>query len=165
MELRKSDDIMQLSESEKHQYCQEGLQLKNKIELDFIKLGEYLYNIREHNMYEPYWSSFDEYTDEMNLAKATSNKLINIYKQFVLTNKVSSTKLAKIGWSKIAELMTVAKEENVDEWIDKAEILTQKDLRDEIREARTGIDMSRCRHQNTYTLRICADCGYKEKLR
>ena len=144
------------------QYCQNTLAFKDNIERDFLELGERLYNIRENALYEPQWASFGEFCMEMrNLSPASVSKLINVYKRFEVDYKIPKKLITDAGgWTLVADLLPVvsSRKEAMD-WLDEASVLTRSDLHKRILEKKSGVDMSKCKHVDTYSITICRDCG------
>jgi hypothetical protein len=141
-------------------FCHDTLELKGTIENSFLVLGERLLKIRTERLYEPQWQAFDEYVNEMKMSEASANKLISIYQKFILEYKIPSNLLTLAGgWAVVAEILPVVTKDTVKDWLNKATVLSRQDLRKEVKEARTGIDMSKCEHKNFYTIRCCRDCG------
>jgi hypothetical protein len=152
------------NEIEKRNYCEETLSLKRDIEVSFLDLGERLQRIRDDQLYFPSWDTFEDFMMEMKMSAGTASKLINIYQRFVLEYKISTKAIAKAGgWSIVAECLSIVKsKEEAVEWIEKASLMTQTDIRREIKEAKTGIPMSECKH-DWVSLRFCKCCGLRER--
>lgn len=146
-------------------YCQEAITLKRVTEQNFLMLGQYLFKIRESELFLGQWTSFPEFLDEMNMLEGTASKLINIYKRFVMEFNFKERLLLDAGgWTKLAAILPVVKDKSdAHEWLLKASTLSIRDLNMEIKENKTGIDMSKCGHKDTYLVRICRDCGYRHE--
>lgn len=159
-------EIKMYTEKENYLYCKETMAIKDHIEESFIELGKRLLAIRDERKYEPYWSSFDEYLWEMKLDKSRSSKLINIYEKFVVLYKIPIKDITKAGgWTLLAETLPVVhSREEAEEWVAKAPDMRQIDIRKEVKEIQTGIDMSKCKHENAYVIRVCPDCGDRERI-
>lgn len=153
-------------EKANNDYCKEALKLKNTIEYSFIELGKRLRIIRDERKFEPEWEAFDDYLIEMRLTKGTASKLINIYERFVLEYKFPVAQLAEVGWSQLSEVLPVVKsKKDAEHWVHMAAQHPLRELRDEIKEKKTGIDQRTCKHSNSYTIRVCRDCGYREVIK
>ncbi len=155
-----------MSEIKDFNFCKETAILKGTIESAFLSLGERLRRIRMERLYQGQWSSFEEYCLDMKMPESTASKLISIYEKFIVNFGIEpELLLAAGGWSSVAEIVPVvhSKEEAL-YWIDKATVLSRPDLRIEVRIARTGIPPEKCSHLNSYTLKICRDCGNKEQI-
>lgn len=147
-------------------YCEKALELKKDIEENFLLLGEYLYNIKEHQMYTPQWSSFDEYIDELKMSTSNVNRLIQIHKTFVLDYGFSSQEIITAGGSSsLGDILPViTSRKTAEKWMTLSGTLTRKDLRNELIEAKTGVLQTSCGHKNTYTVEICRDCGERKQI-
>jgi len=145
-------------------YCQETLNLKQNIEESFLDLGERLFKIREKRLYEPSRESFDDFLMEMKMSSGTASKLINIYVKLVIGYQISVKQIASAGgWSIVAECLPIIKSrEEAEEWIAKASFMTQTDIRRDIKEAMTGVQMKDCKHE-WETYRFCHVCKLREK--
>lgn len=147
-------------------FCKETIKLKENIEMNFIELGARLLNIRDNLIYEGQWSSFDEYLVEMNLNKGTASKLINIYKTFVVQFNIPKKEIVEAGgWTKLWQTIPIIENKtDAEYWIEQSKVLSSTDLGREIKERQTGVEMKKCNHKNTYTIRICKDCGFREEV-
>lgn len=148
------------------EYCEKTLTLKSALEEGFVALGERLGRIRDEELYKPQWSTFAEFLEEMKLSEATASKMISIYQKFVIGFGIAPEKIALAGgWNPAYEISTFAqtKKEAV-EWLEKSSTLTRQDLRKELQERKSGIPMKECKHKDTYTIKICRDCGEREKI-
>lgn len=144
-------------------YCNDTLDLKKEIEGNFIYLAERLHTIKQHNLFEPQWSSFLEFCFEMRISQNMANKLMQIYEVFILGYGFKPEEITTVGgWGTLQEILPMVKtKKDAVHWMKEASILTVSDLRKNIREERTGIDMAKCKHSNSYVVRICKDCGDK----
>lgn len=149
--------------TENLKYCEETLELKANIEGGFLALAEHLYNIKEHSLFEPQWSSFLEFCDELRMSQNNINKLIQIHQTFVLDYAIDKDKIKTAGgWSALQEILPmVSNKKQALKWLESASLLSRSDLRKNIIEEKTGIDMRHCRHKDTYTVKICRTCGVK----
>lgn len=126
-------------EQNNHEFCNETLELKHSLELHYLEMGRRLLEIRDGQLYKPYWDSFTEFLMELKWSDSSrANRIINIYKKFVQEYNIEPKKLAAAGgWSVLAEVLPVATDkESAEEWIEKAALHPQKELRAEIRDAR-----------------------------
>ena len=60
--------------------------------------------------------------------------------------------------------LVVKTKEDAELWLEKSSVLTRKHLRDEISEAKTGVEQSTCPHDETYTVKICKKCNVRIKV-
>lgn len=149
------------------EFCRHTIALKENIERTFIELGRRLYKIREERLYEPFYDSFNVYCDELKLSQSTISKLVNIYKKFILEYGFSPTRLMKAGgWGVMAEALPVIhSKKDANDFLDKAETLTLRDMRKEVLEKKSGIDQRTCNHKDDfYVLKICRRCGDRQTM-
>jgi hypothetical protein len=153
------------TEIQKLDYCTSALKLKNDLEGGFLKLGEYLYNIKENNLWEASWGSWLEFTWELKMSMNVINKLMQIHRELVLGYAVNPEYIQNAGgWSVVSECLPVIKSKpDALKWLNHAQGLTRQDLRREIKEQQTGIPQASCHHHNIYTIEICQDCGQRVK--
>lgn len=142
-------------------YCNQALKLKQDIEANFLVLAEYLYNIKEHNLFAPQWESFVEFCFELKMSSNMVNKLIQIHKTLILGYGMQPNEILTAGgWSVIQEVLPViSSKKDAVKWLESARTLTRQDLRKTLHETKTGIDMNTCKHKNTYMIKVCRDCG------
>ncbi len=148
-------------------YCQQALEFEKSLSTQFLTLGQYLFNIRENNLFAPQWDSFNEFCMEFrSLSQGSISKLANIYKKFIIDYDMKPEQLvATGGWASLAEIVPlITSKESAQEWVEKATVLSRDDLRKEITEKRTGVDMKNCLHENYYTVKICRECHDREKI-
>lgn len=147
-------------------YCEDTLKLKRNIEAGFIEMGRRLMEIRNRRLYLPQWTSFPEYLDEMDLSESQASKLINIFSKLVVgygftTQELTETK----GWAILAEGLPFIKDkETAQQVVELAKILSVSDMRKHYKELKTGIDMSVCKHEDHYIIKVCRTCGNKESI-
>lgn len=147
-------------------YCNDALALRESIENDFLVLGEYLYNIREHNLFEPQWSSFVEFCFELRMSQSNINRLIQIHERFVLEYGFKREEITRAGASLLSDIMpAISTRKQAVKWLEKATLLTRQDLRKELTEFKTGIQMKDCKHKDTYTVEICRNCGERKQIK
>lgn len=153
------------TETASYEICQQAIALKDKIEKGFLLLGKYFHEIKEGRLYEPAWSSWVEYCMEFqNLSPASISRLINIYRRFVLEYAVSEATLLQAGgWSVIAEILPVQDKDLAIELLEGSRGMTRGDIRRMVREKTKGVDMNTCKHEHTYTLVVCEDCGDRRR--
>ncbi len=155
------------TEAKNHEYCNDTLKLRNEIETWFITVGERLYNIRQQQLYHPFWSSFEEYEMEFKWDPSQVSRLINIYKKFVLEYKIAPAQLIEAGgWTVLAETLPVIHSKaDAEKWLKKTKTHSRADIRKDIKEAKGTLQKEEaCKHRNSYLIRICEDCGLKERV-
>ncbi len=147
-------------------FCNRALELKTALESNFLVLGEYLYQIKEGCLYEPNWQSWQEFSWELKMSENSINKLMQIYKTLILGYGFTHQQILTAGgWSMVAEVLPmITSKKDALKWLTAASNLTRGDLRKEIKEAKTGLPMAACSHKNTFTMRVCRDCGEKHEV-
>lgn len=149
-----------------YQYCSKTLELKDMIERSYLVLGERLMKIRDGELFRGQWETFEAFVNDMKMSKATASKIINIYQRFVVEYGISPERiLGAGGWSVVAEALPLIRtKSDAEGWLHSMEHLSRDDVRREIREKRTGISQIKCNHDNSYTIKVCRDCGFKEAV-
>lgn len=155
-----------MNELENLNYCNEALKLETQLRKGFLVLAGYLYNIRENRLYEPQWSSFTEFCWEFKeVSPSTISKMITVYEKFVKQFKFPQGKLEEIGWTALYTISNLSDtKENATYWMQLAKEQNQGDLRKTVKEEMTGESMMNCKHKNTFTIKVCKDCGQKERI-
>lgn len=158
---------MSKSDEKNYQFCQSTIENMNRIESDFMARAADLYQIRALRMFLPSWDSFEEFCMELKGIKYKSvMKLIGIHEKFVLSYKISPARISKAGgWTTVAEVLPVVKDKkDAEKWLNLAENQSREHLRQTVKERKTGVDMTKCKHKNSYIIRVCPDCGSKERV-
>ena len=151
----------------KYQYCQKAIAIKHQVEGNFMQLAEALYNIKTKGLWEEAYSSWDEFRDEIKLSDATISKLMKIYALFVVEYGFTTKQLSDAGgWSVLAETMPlIGSRSDAEAWLHKSTTLSLRDIRKEVLEAKLGVSATtECKHSNSYVIRVCPDCGTRERL-
>lgn len=156
----------ELTERQKHSICQDAIELKKDIEVDFWTLGKMLFEIKEGKLWVAGWDSWEEYCMEFKFANsdATISKLTRLHSVLVLEHKIPPARLAEAGgWSSLAEVLPMIKDDTstkkVNELLEIAIKQPRKHLRTTIREMKRG---EPCKHKKKrlLLLDICEDgCG------
>lgn len=158
-----------LTEKNKHDICQHALALKKNIEVDFLSLGAMLSRIQKERLWEAGWESWVEYTMELKMSPSVVSRLINIYEVFAVQYGIAPAQIAAAGgYSVVAEYLPLVgpktSKEVVEDWLTTAASLSRQDVRRTILEAKKGVDMAKCEHPNAYIIRVCPDCGNRDKI-
>lgn len=142
------------------EYCRTTIQLKEILEQTFISLAERLFNIREKNMWQAEFSSWDEFLMELKLNQPTASKLISVYKKYVIDFGIPTEKLKSVrSWESLYAVRSLAvSQEKALELVEHGAIMSDKDMRAMTKNAPL------CDNHDWYTIRICKNCGLKEKL-
>lgn len=153
-------------ESYKQDYCDTTLQMETGARTVYLMLAERLYNIREERLYEAGWSSWQEFCMEFkDMSPASVSKLISVYDVFIKQYGFKADELAKAGgWTKLYQMLKlVHTREDAVKWLSTAETASRQDIKKFLTEAKTGVNMSECKHNTTFLVRVCEDCGEKWK--
>lgn len=137
------------------------------MEKNFLSLAEYLYQIKNNSLWQYGYTSWEEFRDEIKLSDATISKLMKIYQTFVLDYGFTPDQIVSAGgWSVLAETLPLIRSKtDAEEWLHKSKELSLRDVRAEVREAKLGISATtECSHENAYVIRICPDCGNRERV-
>lgn len=120
-------------------------------------------NIRKDNLWTAGYESFIDFLEDARMSESTASKLITIYEKLVLKFGYSPEKLSQAkDWSNIYLVTTLADtKESAEEWLQKSELMRSKDFRIAATEKKKGIE---CATHNFYTIRVCHNCGLKEKV-
>lgn len=149
-------------------YCQETIALKGELELSYLDLASRLYKIRLNRMFEPNFDTFDDFLEEIKISRGSANKLINIWYRFIIQFKIKPKLLAAAGgWTIVAEILPHAENKaQAERWLRDAQENRRGDLRKNLKEHKTGIDMRVCkhRHRTAITFLKCKDCGDTEQF-
>lgn len=154
-------------EEKDYTFCMETLDRLNSLQDNYMERAKDLYEIKQLSLYRPSWDSFEEYCMEIKSLKYPSvMKLIAIHEKFVLEYKISPARITKAGgWSNVAEILPVVEnKDDAEKWLNKAEEMPREHLRQDVKENKTGIDQSTCNHKGAYLIRVCTDCGMKERI-
>ena len=147
-------------------YCNEALKIEYNLRKGFLVLAEYLHNIRKNELYRPQWETFYEYCLEFKeLSPSKISKLISVYEKFIVEMGFPRGNLNGVGWTQLyAIIPRCGTKKGALEWLELAKNLTRNDLNKSLIEVKTGIDMSKCQHQDSYIIRVCRTCGNKEQV-
>jgi hypothetical protein len=150
-----------MNEIQAKERCEEAVSLKGQIEKAYLTLAKIIKDIRDNVLYQPQYSKFPEFLQELDMTEGTASKMIKTYEQLVLEYAFNETEIEQIGWTKGYLVAKTAenKEEAVD-LLEIAKIQTVKDLELTIKEQKTGINQMTCEHE-LQTLQICKKCGLK----
>jgi len=131
----------------------------------FAKLLQVAFDTR---MYEDWghitWKDFVE--AELHISLRKSQYLLRIHHWFVRVLKDDSVikRVQHLGWTKVGRLVGVVDEDNVDEWVERAENMTVSQLEDFIRELKGGKDPSEKGSEDLKTLTFKLYPGQQENI-
>lgn len=139
---------------------QKIIELKNDIEKGFIKLGAYLKEIRDKELYkELSCETFESYLAQPELAmdRRTAYSIIGVYTDFYESGQPH---IEGIGYTKLDRIRQFKNKENFPEWIEKARVLSLSDLNAEIRENKGESETTYTPKKKSYTV-TCPYCKRK----
>lgn len=151
-------------------FCEETISQKHFLESGWLKLCARLKQIRDKGMYEGRWDSFEDFLNDpqMGMDKSTASRMITIHEKLIVEYEINPDKIVNAGgWTKVAELLPVISDKkSAEEWLETASVLSQKDLRKEVRGKEVEGSIA-CKHKKTYevVMRCCHECDYKEVIR
>lgn len=167
MIIARIDMVALTGEEARKNFCDDTIKLEEGTRQIFLLMAERLHTIRENQLYEPYWSSWQEFTMEFkDLSQASISKLIQVYEILVKEYGIDQKTLALAGgWTKLYQITRRASSrEEAMQWIEKATELSRSDLEKEMKEVDTGIEMAECNHSDFIVIKVCQCCGQKERL-
>lgn len=122
---------------------QKILLLKKDIGKRFYKLGAYLKQVRDFELYKEIGcESFEEYIGqpELSFKRSTVYSLIGVYEEFFSeeSNHLDIENIEEIDYTKLDKIRRFhyLPKEQFEEWVEKARVLSLSDLIDEIKEVR-----------------------------
>jgi hypothetical protein len=143
--------------------CQATIKMKYKLEANFLEFAKYLCHIHIRHLWDKQWDTFEDFLWEMHIERSQGFHYIEIYKLFA--DKVAPARLAKIGISKLIDVLPAVRKDpdRAMEFFEMAETMPRIDLRRTLHEEKCGVDMLKCEHKDTYLIRVCRDCGLRIK--
>lgn len=101
--------------------------LAENIEVNYFKLGGVLRLINDNSWFEGF-DYFDDFVyEKYGFQGRKARYLISIYDHLV-TKQIPWDKVSHLGWTKLKDLAPILTQENVDEWVAKAEKATVIEL-------------------------------------
>lgn len=127
--------------------------LSEDIELNYFRLGGVLRVINDNSWFEGF-ESFDVFVyEKFGFQARKARYLIQIYSDLV-TNQIPWEKVSGLGWTKLKDLAPVLTQDNVDEWVAKAEKLTVLELQNLLKGANLPSDASNKTTDDTQILKF-----------
>lgn len=87
-----------------------------------------------------------------------------IFQKFIIELKLSVQEIFSIPITKLDSLLTVVTKDNVQDWLTKAQSLTNQDFNDELRIAQGKESYLNCEHSDEKTFKVCAKCGNRHQI-
>lgn len=109
--------------------------LKQNVCGNLIALGGLLHEIREQKVFKEQFETFEEFlgSPEVSMSRAMTFKAMAIY-VFLDAHKIKHDEVIDIDPDKIYRVIKIAEKEGIEEWLEKARILSRSDLANEVRE-------------------------------
>jgi len=105
-----------------------AVDLATNIEVNYFKLGGVLKLISENSWFEGH-DDFDQYVSKVfGFESRKARYLMGIYTELV-EKQIPWEKVAHLGWTKLKDLAPFLTLENVDEWVEKVQNLSFKEMR------------------------------------
>lgn len=120
-------------------YLRDTIDLIKQIETRFLELGARLYTIKTKELWKASYDSYQEYLDVAKVSPSQASMLAKIHQYYVVEGKMSTKKLAQVGYSNLYEAIPLIEKEGVAAALLKAETLTRDEIKDEVREERHGV--------------------------
>ena len=180
MESIKKKEIKKESVTTAESIHQKILLLKKDIGKRFYKLGAYLKQVRDFELYrEIGCQSFEEYIGqpELSFKRSTVYSLIGVYEEFFSkkSNHLDIENIEEIDYTKLDKIrrFKYLPKEEFTEWVEKARVLSLSDLIDEIKESEGTLadreprlnDVPNREDVEQYKEVVCPACGQKFSVR
>jgi hypothetical protein len=164
--MQKKTAIIPVIKRQSGSVCQHAINLKANIEQDFLTFANLLYSIKRDRLYEAEYEAWWVFLQDLRISESTASKLLRIYEVFIKQYQIDPEKIAQGGgYSNLYETIRfVTDKKSAEEWVEKASVLSRSDLRKELKEKETGKSMQECKHPKTFLVRVCEDCGHKERV-
>ena len=131
----------------------EAKDLADSIEENYFKLGGLLKVIHENSWFDGY-ESFGEYVYEtFGFQERKARYLMEIYSALV-DKQIPWEKVAHLGWTKLKDLAKVLDLENLDYWVERAEMLSVAELAALLKKGEQGEGGSEKTTDNTATMKF-----------
>lgn len=147
-----------MDDFEKIEYATKAYKTYNDLFLDF---GLLLMEVKQSKAWKKaggHITFFNDFLKEYGIRKADADRAMRIATLF--GDKIRTLGLYGITPAKLMLIYRVHKliKDNEDEWLRKADLLTEADLRDEIRKLKGLNDSLECPHQKIKLYGLC-ECG------
>ncbi len=133
----------------------------------YWKAAEILYWVRERQGYKDLgYETLDIYCEDgLGKSRQTITQLLKAYEIAVIQLKIRPEDLPDYTKVYLVSEMIEADPKHAQDWIDKAETMSTRDLRTEKKEAKSGVSQTVCKHPNYKFLifRTCPDCGLQQR--
>lgn len=154
-----------MNEKDNYIKCEQAISLSKEAETADLELAKVLKEIRDKQLYQPQYSNFAEYLQEVNKSASAASRLISTHTKLVDKLGIPFKDFKDIGWSKAYEIAkNCTDKEEAEKYITmvKAFNTTKTDLQEIFREDKTGIGQMECEHEFVDYQR-CKKCNVWEK--
>jgi len=142
---------------------QKIIEAKKRVIGGYLMLGKCLSYVDEHKKWKEYGDhleTFDDFLKEMVIAKSTGHHYMNVWNTF---GEYILSKGLVIPVRKLIKLLPITTEENKEELLHKAEILSDSDFNKEIAEEKGIIDCQ-CPEESRQYFYQCKSCKKWTKI-
>lgn len=148
------EEIHQIENLSEEESNKRVIDLSEDIEFNYFKLGGVLAHIKDRQLFDKdVHSTFrDKVEDDFGMKYRKADYLINIFLNIV-NSGVPFTKVQQIGWTKLKEIAHLLTEDNVDDWVEKAQSMNVSTLKAEVKNLASG-DQSDSTSSKTVTSEI-----------
>ena len=136
----------------------ELLEAQKNVVMNFLVIGRILTRIQKEKLWASYGEhikKFEDFLKEVRFARSTAYHTMAIYQNF---GEYLESHELDVPFRRLIKLLPVAKE-NKEEWLKKAETLTENDFEGEIRKAQGKVPYWECEHDAGWIyLKKCKKC-------
>lgn len=152
------------TEQQQHEFLEETREMAITTSFANILLAGRLYRIKEEKLWQAGYDSWDDYLMDLKVKPAKATKLMKVHKKFILDYGIKPEKAAEVGYTVLYNAHNVIEDkEDAKEFVENAIKMTSTDTTRIIEERKAVNKIEDCEHKNTYTVRICKDCGDRWK--
>lgn len=114
------------------------------IERNYLALGRDLFLVHDQSLYTEWgYPTFASYLEqEVGIQRRKGERLRQIWKTFVKAFGIDKERFLKIRYSNLLQILSIVNRENVEEWIDLAEVLHYKQLQDRVDAYKAALKIS-----------------------
>lgn len=151
-------DVMEILELEDYNILRSRLdRTKNDIDESYFEMAGLLYRAYDLGAHKSWgYEKWKDYVEEdLGISNRKAQYLMSIFQWIAVEIKDPEVreKIKGIGWTKVKELVQVANEDNIDEWIDKAKNMNFVELSEHARaKIRGEKEPTEKFHRMTFTL-------------
>lgn len=121
------------------EYLRATVDLVKQIETRFLELGARLYKIKDKQLWQGDYDSYQEFLDSAHINPGHASILTKIHQHYMVNEGVEFKQLGAIGYSNLYEAIPLIEKEGVEKAILKAATLTRAEIKDEVRDVKHGV--------------------------